>query len=149
MNSITQKPFSQATGSSAGHEILRILWNEKVHQRTHNSPPLVAILIQMNPFQNVPFYSFQNQFNIIWNLHLGFPRGLYPSGCISIPQLSHVRQTKPPVSDQPSNISLARSITKRVLSHDFSYSSISFSVLGPNILLTLTPVHVCPDTFQK
>lgn len=116
---------------------------------THSSPPLAAILIQMNSFQNVPFYLFQNQFNIISNSHLGFPCGLCPSGCISIPQVSHVRQTNPPVSDQPSNISLSRSITKTVLSHDVSHSSTPFSVLGPNMLLTLTPVHVCPDTFYK
>lgn len=149
MNSIKQKPSSQATGSSAGQEILRILWNKKVHHRTHNNTLLAAILIQMSPFQNVPFYLFQNQFNIISNLHLGFPCCFCPSGCISIPQVSHVSQTNPPVSDQPSNISLARSITKTVLSHDFSHSSIPFSVLGPNIRLTLTSMYACPDTFYK
>jgi hypothetical protein len=102
-----------------------------------------------DPFQNVPFYLFQNHFNIISNLHLGFPCGLCPSGCISIPQVSHVHQTNPPVSDQPSNITLARSITKTALSHNYSHSYISFTVLGPDILLTLTSVYVCPDTFYK
>jgi len=62
MNYIKQKPSSETTGSSAGQEILRILWNKTVHHRPHNSPLLAAILIQMIPFQNVPFYLFQNQF---------------------------------------------------------------------------------------
>jgi len=98
MNSIKQKPYSQATGSSAGQEIIRILWNKSPSPYTHNSPPLTAILIQMSPFPNVPFHLFQNQLNIISNLHLGSPCGLCPSGCISIPQVSHDHQNNPPVS---------------------------------------------------
>jgi hypothetical protein len=46
-----QESFLEANSSSASQEIPCILWNQKVRQHFHKSPPLVSILSQKNPGQ--------------------------------------------------------------------------------------------------
>ena len=47
--SMVQSPSWEANWFAASQEIPRILWNPKVHYRTHKRPPPVPILDQLSP----------------------------------------------------------------------------------------------------
>jgi hypothetical protein len=52
-------PASEATNYAATQEVLKILWNPKVHYRVHNSTPLVPILRHITAVHTNPFYQIQ------------------------------------------------------------------------------------------
>jgi hypothetical protein len=61
-----QSPPREANSHSAIQKILSLLWNLKFHNRVHNSPPLVPILCQMQPFHTFPPYFPKIHSNIIF-----------------------------------------------------------------------------------
>jgi hypothetical protein len=58
-------PSWEAASCAPIQELCRILWNPKVQYHVHTSPPLVPILIYMNPVHINPFYPSKIHFNVI------------------------------------------------------------------------------------
>src|SRR5215471_13592042 len=95
--SLEQSPSLEANWFAASQEIPRILWNQKVHYRTHTRPPPVPILCQPNPVHKPTSHLLEIHPNIIhpptprspqWSLSLRFP----PQDPIHPPLLTHTRQ---------------------------------------------------------
>jgi hypothetical protein len=58
-------PSWEAANCAATQERPSVLWNPKVHYRVHKSPPLVPILIQIDPIRTIPSYLCKINFNIV------------------------------------------------------------------------------------
>ena len=63
--STEQSPSWEANWFAANQEIPRILWNPKVHYRTHKRPPPVPLLSQLHPVPTTPSHFLKIHLNII------------------------------------------------------------------------------------
>ena len=99
--SMVQIPSWEANWFAASQEIPRILWNPKVHYRTHKRPPPVHVLDQPNSVHIPTSHLLEIHPNIIhpstprsphWSLSLRFPH----QDPIRPPLLTHTRHMPSP-----------------------------------------------------
>jgi len=74
-----QRPFSEANSFSTSQKIRRILRKPLVYNCVYKNQPLVHILSQINPDQDLTSCYIKAHLNIIYHLRLGLTSCLYPS----------------------------------------------------------------------
>ena len=136
--------LQKLTDFAANQEIPRILWNPKVHYRSHKRPPPVPILSQLYPVPTTPSHFQKIHLNIILPSTPGSPKW---SLSIMVPHQNPVFASPlPSTRYMPRNLSLLHFITRIVFGEQhrslssslcsFLHSPVTPTLLGPNIPLS-------------
>jgi len=143
-NSTEQSPSWEANSFSPLQEIFPISCNPKFHHRIYNSKPSFSYQSQINPFHAYPAYFLKFYFNIIAPYKPRFPKWfLFLSG---IPTKTLYAPILPTISaTSPAHLILLDLIPRTIFGEyrslssslcSFRHSPVTWSLLGPNILLS-------------
>ena len=115
--SMVQSPSWEANWFAASQEIPRILWNPKVHYRTHKRPPPVPVLGQPNPIHIPTSYLLEIYPNVI---HPSTPMSPQWSLSLRFPHQDPIRPLSSPIrATCPAHLILLDFITRTVLGEEY------------------------------